>query len=269
MLNPVSNGGVSFSPPSNVSSLTCTVNQVEEDEMNTTFTLLSLKVAELRADCEETLCIAARTPSSIENTLKVLRVAEALEQEYLTWIASFPKSWLPKTVAFIDNVPGNLAQSILPPGRIDTYEELWLAYVFNFARSSRLYIWNTIIRCMAWLGEPHDYRITPEYTTASRICMEIIGDIVASTPYFFGWRGRGTSQMPASDCTSAPISSTKQPTIKPVSGIFLLWPIFTAISSDFTTETQKTYLRGRLRAVHEATGMNQASVLLDQVRIPF
>jgi hypothetical protein len=158
-----------------------------DDSVVQTFASINLKMAALRADNDKTTTLKLHSAENTEKVLKLLRRAEALDQEYLDWITTLPAGWEIKTVAWVDGDVQDLSTSLTHPGRVDAYGELWMAYKYNIVRSCRLFIWTTILRCAAWLGYPQDYRLTPEYTTASRICRQLVEDIVASVPYFFGW----------------------------------------------------------------------------------
>jgi hypothetical protein len=56
---------------------------------------------------------------------------------------------------------------------------------------------------------------------------------------------------------------TNDPTVKPLTGIFVMWPLFAAAASDFATPSQRIFLRGRLKHVAEIMGINQALILFE------
>jgi len=112
-------------------------------------------------------------------------------------------------------------------------------------------IWSTILRCVAWLGAPGDYRLTDEHRQAKQICEQLIEDIVASVPYFFGWNAE-----------TDPMSSTKKSQdAKGVSGVFLMFPLWVASRSDFVNASQRSYLSGRLQFIGSDMGITQARIL--------
>jgi len=157
------------------------------DETIATFARLNILLANLRADNTEATSMILRTAANYEKVLKLLCRAEELEKEYELWFRSLPLSWEPKSEAWLDDQGIDYVISETHPGRIDSYSEIWIAYHQNIARSSRILIWSTTLRCVAWLGGSSDYRLTPEYTKAQQVCRQLIEDIVASCPYFFGW----------------------------------------------------------------------------------
>ena len=235
-------------------------NAPQEDVLQT-FADLNLNVAELRAETDKTTTLGPRKACNIEKVLVLLRRAETLEQQYQEWFNSLPSTWDVRTVAWVERGEADLSTAEVHPGRVDSYGEFWMAYSLNIARSSRLFIWTTILRCVAWLGGvERDYRITEEYTTASRVCSEIIGDIVSSIPFVFG----GSNEEDASGVWSPQFAcgTTDKSTPRGLAGLFVMWPIFSAASSDFATQSQRRYLRGRLTYIAQTMGINQAEVLL-------
>lgn len=223
------------------------------------FHYMHLRTAELRADTEDSTNLVARTPANIKRVLKVLNDAHQLDDEYLAWFKTWPEEWLAKPVAYIETVEGNLYDSVVFPGRVDSFEQLYLGTALNMIRSCRLYIWSTVVRCIAWLGEPNDYRLSSEFQNATRISQEIITDTIASMPYFFGWQK--DSQTPLHNIADA----TGGHNIKAAAAIFIIWPLYTACRSDFATDSQRIYMKGRLAAIKATTGMRQPELLVGRV----
>lgn len=231
------------------------------DEFTQGFARLNLLTAELRPENDKVTAQINRSPSNVEAVLKVLRKAEDLEKRYIEWQESLPPAWEYKTVSWVDIKGEDTTSSFHHPGRVDSYGELWMVYTYNTARASRLLIWTTILRCVAWLAYPKDYRITPEYTIASRVCSNIIADIVASVPCFFGLNE--FSEIYLADRSNFACGSKDKSSAKGLSGVFSMWPMFVAAASDFSTPSQRTFLRGRLKYIAESMGINQAAVLLN------
>lgn len=237
------------------------MNQIGQDDVSRVVNGINLRVAGLRADTEQALAIMSRTTSNIEKVLQLVRKAESLDQEYLDWERSLPTPWQAKTVAWIDSIQGDLTDSMVHPGRVESYSELGIAFTLNVCRSCRLIVWSNILRCIAWLGEPQDYRLTSEYTIASQLCSQLIEDITASIPFFFGWEDDGTVPLVARETNFACGINEKGSSIKGVSGVFVLWPLFVASCSDFATPSQRIFLKGRMKAIYDTTGMDQADHL--------
>lgn len=138
-------------------------------------------------------------------------------------------------------------------GRIDAYIDMFICYILNWARAARLYIRNTALRCHAWLvGPERDYRESPEYQVSAALGQTIVEDIVASVPYVFGAARAGQAAQQAQ----------KQPYQPPsLAGVFCMWPVFAAASSDFATETQREFLKKTLKYISEEMGIGQAAIL--------
>ena len=238
-----------------------------EDPIVQSFAAVNLKMAALRADTNKTTILKLHSTENIGKVMKLLQRAQALDEEYLDWIKCLPPGWEIKTVAWVDSAVQNLSTSLVHPGRVDAYGELWMAYKYNIVRSCRLFIYTTILRCVAWLGKPQDYRLTPEYTTAARICRQLVEDIVASVPYFFGWNSENDGAMKAR--ANFACGSNDDSGVKPLTGVFVMWPLFAAATSDFATPSQRIFLRGRLKHVAEIMGINQALILFEVLRPQF
>jgi hypothetical protein len=195
------------------------------DKIIAKFARLNLLLADLRADTSIATSLIPRTASNYETVLKVLRRAEDLEKEYESWFRSLPPLWEPKSEAWLDDrgIDHDYATSETHPGRIDSYSEIWTAYHQNIARSSRILIWSTIIRCVAWLGDPSDYRLTLEYAKAQKVCRRLIEDIVASCPYFFGWSKDKNEAMADKSFFACGTSHDTQANPRGLWGIFIMW----------------------------------------------
>jgi hypothetical protein len=236
-----------------------------KDDFSNAFARLNIRVANLRADNNEITTQISRTATNYEAVLQLLERAKELERDYSEWFESLEGPWATKPVTWIDYQTLDLENSLVHPGRVDSYSEMWMAYHHNIGRSSRLFIWTTILRCSAWLCSPEDYRLTAEYVIASRVCRQLIEDTVASVPYIFGWNKETNDHM--ADKSSFACGSPDSPTVKSLWGIFVMWPFFAAAASDFAMPSERTFLRARLKYINETLGIHQASVLL-RVSIP-
>jgi hypothetical protein len=235
------------------------IHRVPEDPMSQRYAILNLYVAELRADNDKTTTLAPRNADNTEKVLAFLKRAEELEQQYREWYDSQGSLWAPTTAAWInnDNV-GDLATSKVFPGRLEVFSDLTKGYKYNIARAAQIFIWTSILRSVAWMGNAEDYMATSHFANARQRCAELIEGIVASVPYFLGWKGypnasiAGASYSPCGNDTQA----------KTASVVFILFPMFVAIRSDFATPEQRTFMKGKLKHIAENEGVSQASMLL-------
>src|ERR1700712_1103723 len=67
---------------------------------------LNLRIAELRAEVNNALGVFTRTPEWMQVVLDLMKRAQALEQEFLVWEEQLPEELRPRTVAWVDSVPG-------------------------------------------------------------------------------------------------------------------------------------------------------------------
>jgi hypothetical protein len=228
-----------------------------EDTFTTVCARLNLKTAELRAESDCVMNASTRTPDGIEKVLFLMRKAEALESEYVNTSSSLPSQWQYRHVMWIEQVQGqDIASMAAFPGRLDSYEQMWMATVWNLARASRLVISCIIIRCTAWLCTPSDYRLSPEYSKAANQSKGLIEDIIASVPTFLGTADEAL--ILDSQIKDSYACGNSQSTGTGLSAKFILWPLFVVFSSDFTTEMQREWVRGRLRFMSESIGVGMA-----------
>ncbi|TGO42135.1 hypothetical protein BHYA_0012g00510 [Botrytis hyacinthi] len=233
---------------------------------------LQWKVAEARVKCDELMASAKRTPQDFENVLNLMRKAEAIEQSYSEWGESMPAQCNYKPIGWIDAIPeGKFAESKYFPGKIDKYHEVWVAHIWNLSRASRLLNNSTIVRCAAWLCSPQDYRTTVEYEKAMIAGKEMIRDIIASVPNCLGEIPTAMDIKIPSEHSFA-CGDESDAHAKGLSGLFILWPLFSVATSDFVSKSQRTWVLGRMKYAAEELGISQGSTVYSEqkcsVRIP-
>jgi hypothetical protein len=233
-----------------------------KDEKATITTKLNLRVAELRNEVNNALASFPRTPENFQKVLHLMKRAQTLEQEYLAWADTLPDYWLPKTVAWVDNVPGgDIMKADVCPGKVDIYEDMWIASVWNHTRVARLFVAGAIVRCTAWICSPVDYRTTPEYATAARLCSELVADIIASVPFHLGWRLNPRGDLTPGDFSGFVYGMDNITSPKALGGFFCMWPLFCVSCMDYTSDSQRQWIQGRLHWITDTMGLNQARVL--------
>ncbi|RAL59689.1 hypothetical protein DID88_000322 [Monilinia fructigena] len=232
-----------------------------EDKVQHEVSVLNLKVANLRAESHQICTLEAHTTENLERVLNHLREAELIEKQYVEWYDNLPPEWTPRVMAWIDDIAEKYLESATCyPGRVDSYVELWMATTHNIARASRLFILTTVSRCTAWLSSGVDYRLTPEYIDIWRQASLLIDDIISSVPFFFGWNTE--DDLPVVENSYFPCGNESKIGGKGVTGIWAMWPVFAAAASDFATNSQRLWLRGRLKYIAEDLGIRQAEALL-------
>lgn len=223
---------------------------------------LGLRVAELRAEINTSLASFPRTPEYFVKVSALSKRAAALEHEYQEAVACLPEDWSLKTVAWVDQIPGgDITRAEVCPGRVDMYKDLWVAWTWNNARIARLYISGAIMRCAAWIGFPMDYRTTPEYATAHATCADLVTDIVASIPYHLGWRVEKSGALKADDFEGFSFSVGDFSNPRALGGFFSMYPLLSIMCTDYITDSQRAWARGRLVYIAEHIGLNHAKVI--------
>ncbi|KAH8761698.1 hypothetical protein F5883DRAFT_127878 [Diaporthe sp. PMI_573] len=228
----------------------------EQDPSQHRFAELSLRAADLRVSVERLLGgwglghAPLRHPPPRGTVEALLREADALEADYAAHVANLPIAWKGITVRCITADDPAIMGGIAYVGRVDAYIDMFICYILNWARAARLYVRNTAMRCRAWLlGPEGDYREGPEYEATRELCEALIADIAASVSYVFA-AGRATSGY---------TEGRYQP--PSLAGVFCMWPVFAAASSDFATETQRTFMKRTLKYISEEMGIGQAAIL--------
>ncbi len=236
------------------------INDAVKDETAASCQHINLKTSELRAEVTRLMSSMTRTPDNVDLMLTMMRRAQALDQELVNWMASLPDNWGYRTLCWEDHVPnGDYAKAETFPGRIDVYNDFWIASVWNLARTTRLILASIAVRCAAWVCAPVDYRTTPEYATAARVCVEMITDILASVPYHLGWHTKRRHLFQSHDLSGFACGDDNS--MKGLAGYFLTWPLAIVMGQDYITDAQRVWVQGRLRYIGDELGVKYAHIL--------
>ncbi|QSZ31434.1 hypothetical protein DSL72_000999 [Monilinia vaccinii-corymbosi] len=235
----------------------------QKDEGSAFVNRLNLQVAELRGDLNRILMSHPRSAETNALVSEIMHRALEVEQDYQRWEDTQTKN----TVAWVDNVPGgDITKADVCPGRVDLYSDVFACSAWNIARVSRIFIAAIVIRSAAWLCYPVDYRTTPEYAQMSRMGQEMISDIIASVPFMFGWHLDSEGRLKPGDIMGGGEDVTG---VKALGGFHTIWPLLSISCSDFTTDSQRLWVKGRFKFIAEIMGLNQAKVVSClQLRLP-
>lgn len=237
-------------------------SDLAKDDIGVFTIKLNLQVAELRHEINIALSTFSRSPEGFQKVVSLIKRAQAMEQEYQDWEASLPNEWKPRTVAWVDQIPGGeISKAEVCPGKVDMYEDVWLANTWNHSRVARLFISGFIVRCAAWICSPVDYRTTPEYAQSVRLCVDLVTDIIAGIPYHLGWRVGSNGTLTEPGDMNSPSSGETFSCPKALGGFFCLWPLFAVNNSDYPSDSQRNWAKGRLLWISENLGMKHAKVL--------
>ncbi|KFA60483.1 hypothetical protein S40285_07756 [Stachybotrys chlorohalonatus IBT 40285] len=229
---------------------------------------LNLRAAEFRAEVNRLLGTLTRSPQNVEIILDLMRQCQLLDQELVNWFQTLPEEFQFETVAWEDNVPnGDYSKAEVFPGRVDAYQDWWIASVWNMARCARVVLSSLIVRCAAWVCSPVDYRTTPEYATAAKTCVDMFTDIIASVPFQLGWFTTRPHLLEKANIASFVCGN--EGALKGLLGYWLTWPLTVIHGQDFATDSQRAWARGRLMFIGTQVGIKYAIMLAElKLRIP-
>ncbi|KAH7029404.1 uncharacterized protein B0I36DRAFT_245051 [Microdochium trichocladiopsis] len=231
------------------------------DESSTLCQRFAIKAAEIRAEVARVMSTMQRTSTSTKIMMAIIRKCQQLDLDIQSWMQTRPENWQCKTVAWESSIPSNGDYSKLEvfPGRIDVFADLYVASTWSLARTTRMLMATTIMRCAAWVVAPVDYRTTSEYATSSRICIDMVTDIIASIPFHFGLRQRRPSLFDGSTDTSFACGDGMGTSA--LAGYLAVWPLGHIYHSDFSTDNQVAWVGGRLKYIGDVLGIKYALIV--------
>lgn len=244
---------------------------------------LMIRTGEVRSQVMHLIGSLTWSPDNAGLMLDMIRKAQAVEHEVVAWQQSVPEDWNARTVAWDDGGGGGDGDhdaEVFPGGRVDVYNDVWIGSVANSARAVRLILQSLIMRCVAWVCWPVDYRTTPEYATAAAVSRDAIDGIIASVPYFLGWnlkrgnkkkgRNAATGRQTESEFeteTEATSFGTfacgQEDGTKGLAGYLLTWPLTCVASQDHTTDAQRTWVLGKLHEIGGVLGIKYAFAMAE------
>lgn len=214
---------------------------------------LNYRAAKLQADAHKFISAAAFSDNRSRIT-DITQECQKLNDEFENYAAMMPPEFCWRMVAWEPRHPRDDCSDMeVFPGRVDMYNDLSIARLWNSMRCARLMLLCTIVRCEAWRTYPVDYRTAPTYTTIARTCAELIADIIASVPYLSGLpvvEGRVVRSPRLSG-----LRCGNDDRRKGVMGYFLLWPLTSILWQDYLTAAQRTWVKGRLKYIGTELGI--------------
>lgn len=222
-------------------------------------TLFNNRTGELNAESDN--LISKNTRSDIAAVAPAfIRRCHSLNSEIASWLSEFRHSSTISTAMWATAPPSlDYENAVAFPGRIDEFENLWVAVICNMMGCARLILASIVVRCTAWLDLSRDYRTTATYAAASKGCISIIGDIISSVPYHL-------AQIPV--CKSGSISSSScrdNSMVKALGGSVLMWPLSCILGQDYLTESQHIWAKGRLKFIASELGIKSASSVAEVI----
>lgn len=223
----------------------------------------NIRTGEIRAEVNRLMIMSHRNQESIQSMEAMIKMCQSVDQECLNWAASLPEHFQCRAITWEDHVPnGDYKKAEVFPGRVDGYQDLWVASIWNMMRCARIVLASIVARCTAWSCSPVDYRTTPEYAAAARICVENITDIIASVPYQLNWFSTRKHLLDRASLSG--FACGLEDAQKCLAGYFLTWPLACVQGQDYTTDSQRTWVQGRLQFIGSRLGVRYA-LMLSQV----
>ncbi|KAK4073057.1 transcriptional regulator family: Fungal Specific TF [Purpureocillium lilacinum] len=231
---------------------------------------LSIRVSELNAQADTLLISSFPGQENSSLVLSLLQRCQDLESEFDSWFHSVPYHFKWKTVTWVKHVPNDdYTSAEICPGRVDIYSSAWVVNMWNMARSSRLMLSSTVVRCSSWLSFPVNYRATAEYARAMRISNGVIADTIASIPYQLGWLSKQPKELREEMFRDRKWSFQDNYAELGLSAYFLLWVLTVIQLQDYLTKGQRAWVKGRLRYISNDLGLKTAATMSQlTVRIP-
>ncbi|PHH81230.1 hypothetical protein CDD83_3636 [Cordyceps sp. RAO-2017] len=244
------------------------MNDTVRDENASECQRLNIIIGEIRAEANQLLTTSTRSSDDIERVIAMIKRCQVHDLACVNWAKNLPAYFRWKTVAWEDHVPnGDYTKAEVYPGRVDAYQDLWVVSVWNMMRCSRIVLASIIVRCAAWISAPVDYRTTPEYATAARTCVDTITDIIASIPYQLGWFSKRNDLLKCANLST--FGCGEEDAQKGLGGYFVTWPLACIHGQDYITDSQRTWVQGRLEYIGSQLGVRYAHMLTElNVRVP-
>ncbi|PFH63046.1 hypothetical protein XA68_10087 [Ophiocordyceps unilateralis] len=244
------------------------MNDTVRDEHASKCQRLNIIIGEIRAEANRLLSTSTRSSDQVDNVIAMIKRCQAHDLACANWAKDLPDHFRWKTVAWEDNVPqDDYSKADVYPGRVDAYQDLWISSIWNMMRCSRIVLASIIVRCAAWISAPVDYRTTPEYAAAARTCVDTITDIIASIPYQLGWFAKRRHLLEKADMSA--FGCGEEDAQKGLGGYFVTWPLACVHGQDYTTDSQRAWVQGRLEYIGSHLGVRYAHILTElHVRVP-
>lgn len=232
----------------------------------------ALGYSEFRAEANRLLANASRTPECFAHISRLAERIRALDYDIANWLVSVPAEYRFKTVCWVSKDELGLSDGVgydevqVFPGRVDRYPDFVSAMAWNLGRVSRLILASLSIRLTAWLCSPADYRTTPQYEIASRVCEGVISEVIASAPYQLGWHPDGKS---LGHSGLSGFACGEENSHKALPALFLIWSLTCVKNHDMSTDEQRAWVKGRLKFIADEVGLRYANIVNEVTSITY
>ncbi|KAF3761158.1 hypothetical protein M406DRAFT_296735 [Cryphonectria parasitica EP155] len=234
-----------------------------------------LEISDLRVEVTRLMATLARNNDSLELMLEMLQRIKHLDHQIAAWAAALPADHQGRPLYYEDRPVGKGGLKSMPvfPGRVDVYQDVVIASMWNGMRSSRIILCSLLVRVTAWICSPADYRLAPEYQTAVQTIKTLTSDLISAVPFmlssFDGGEGDAAPHPSLRGINQGSFLCGADMQSKMVGGLMASWPLSTVRCCDFSTDEQREWVVGRLMSIAQDLGIRYASSLADaKIRFP-
>ena len=174
--------------------------------------------------------LTSQFPSS-EDLDEIIQRGLDVDSRFEAWTQDLPNDWTWQTGAEMPLPPYSDLDRFTYRGRMDVYTDLWITFIWNCHRTSRITLHNLIIDCIDRIVESDSYvaRVTQRQHSAS-ICQELVDDVCGSIPFHLGTKDSpGFSDDPLVEYPvvgSSKVSAEHRRVAAAMGGWFLVEPFY-------------------------------------------
>lgn len=149
----------------------------------------------------------AKAVRNMASAKVLLEAVDAVDARLLEWPRPLPRVW---RYWRGEDAGGE--------GRVWGGSDIWIASMWNYYRTARIFAHGLRMRCLEWLGDVGTRR-----EESVQVLREMVDQICASLPYHMD---KGV-----------------------LGGHFLLWPLLVAVNVEVVEEAQKKWIKGQLAVI--------------------
>ncbi|KAL9085787.1 MAG: hypothetical protein Q9165_007419 [Trypethelium subeluteriae] len=188
----------------------------------------------------------------------LLNRAQRIDSLLCAWFANVPKVWLPQSVGNCKELFGTPDLAQYWPGPVHRYCDLYTAYTVNIYRVFRTHVHQVILNAQSaletvYLGQAMSETLLEETSKqkarSEAIIQDLANEVCASVPFHLYNDFEDLSKLPkqVSNATRA---------------YYLLNPLFVTLCAQGLQESQRSWMRGRLRVVMEVEKDETSSLFM-------
>lgn len=216
-------------------------------------TAIRAELASFRVEVQKVLASPHPSTGALEN---VIQRGMHVDSQFLAWTHDLPSNWAWEHGTRMPLAPGQDIESFVYDGRMDVYDDLWVACIWNCYRFSRIILNKVIMECIDCLDAgSSDPTLAARRHSRVLICQEMADDICGSVPFHLGTRddNHGFEDSPLVEfplVDGIRVPSQHRRLAAALGGWFLVEPFYgplqTCLSVERLREGQKEWVGGQL-----------------------